>query len=86
MNESTRRGFLAGAGVSVAGAGLAAIVPATGANAATPVTSPAHARGSLVAHVADMQGDTVTLMVGDRETVVRDADLVARLARAASEG
>jgi hypothetical protein len=45
----------------------------------------AHASGSLVAHVADVHGDTVTLMVGEREVVVRDADLVSRLARAAWE-
>ena len=39
--------------------------------------------GTLVAHVDDVHGDTVTLMVGEREVVVHDRDLVARLARAA---
>lgn len=99
MIESTRRGFLASAGAGAAVAGIAAIAPAasaatvaaTGAdaNAATPaaVTSQqttAHASGELVAHVADVHGDTVTILAGEREVVIRDRRLVARLARAAS--
>jgi hypothetical protein len=85
MNEASRRGFLATAGVGAATVGIAALAP--GAQAATSssakVTTPAHASGSLVAHVADVKGDTVTLLVDEREVVVRDAELVARLARAA---
>ena len=85
MNQASRRGFLATAGVGAAAVGIAAIAP--GAQAATDasakITTPAHASGSLVAHVADVKGDTVTLLVDEREVVVRDAELVARLARAA---
>jgi hypothetical protein len=44
---------------------------------------PADAAGALVAHIADVRGDTLTLMVGEREVVVHDRDLVARLTRAA---
>lgn len=84
--HSSRRGFIGTAGAGAAVVGLAAMAP--GATAAATDTSagsgvPAHATGSLVAHVADVHGDTVTLLVGEREIVVRDTDLVARLARAA---
>jgi hypothetical protein len=50
---------------------------------ATPATLPSDAT-DLVAHVADPHSGTVTLLVGEREVVVHDRDLVARLARAAS--
>lgn len=88
MSESTRRGFLATAGAGAAAVGVAAVAPS--ANAKTPkaekqadVTIPADAAGSLVAYVADVHDDTVTVMIGEREIAVRDRELVARLARAA---
>jgi hypothetical protein len=63
---------------------------APSASAKTPKTGkredatvPEDAAGSLVAYVADVHDDTVTLMVGEREIAVRDRELVARLARAA---
>ena len=84
MNDPSRRGFLATAGVGAAAVGIGALAPSAQATSSSArVTTPAHASGSLVAHVADVKGDTVTLLVGEREVVVRDADLVARLARAA---
>ena len=43
-----------------------------------------HDATDLVAHVADPSSGTLTLLVGEREVVVHDRDLVARLARAAS--
>ena len=39
-----------------------------------------------MAHVADPSTGTLTLYVGEREVLVQDRDLVARLARAASKG
>lgn len=88
MSESTRRGFLATAGAGAAAVGIAAVAPS--ASAKTPKTDkhgdatvPADAAGSLVAYVADVHDDTVTLMVGEREIAVHDRELVARLARAA---
>lgn len=86
MMDSSRRGFIGTAGAGAAIAGLAALAPGAAADAPnkSPRASvPARASGSLVAHVADVHGDTVTLLVGEREVVVRDQDLVARLARAA---
>jgi hypothetical protein len=81
MTDHTRRGFLtiAGAGAAAAGAAVAA-APAT---AAAPVRAPAGASGPLVAYVTDVLRGELTLMVGEREVVVHDRDLAARLARAA---
>jgi hypothetical protein len=83
MNDHTRRNFLAMAGAGAAAAGVSAVAPS--AVAATPpaTTVPAGASGALIAHVADVHGDTVSMLVGDREVVVHDRELVARLARAA---
>jgi hypothetical protein len=86
VSGSTRRGFLATAGAGAAAVGIAAVAPA--AQAKTPkaekktdMTVPADAEGSLVAYVADVHADTVTVMVGEREIAVHDRELVARLAR-----
>ncbi len=86
MDQSTRRGFLATAAVGAVGVGATAIAPSAQAATTRPNTMshvPKEASGTLVAHVADVRGDTITLMVDEREIVVHDADLVARLARAA---
>jgi hypothetical protein len=88
VSESTRRGFLATAGAGAAAVGIAAVAPSANAKAPNAdkqadVTIPADAAGSLVAYVADVHDDTVTVMVGEREIAVRDRELVARLARAA---
>ncbi len=80
MNDPTRRGFLVIAGAGAAAAGAAALAPSAEAAA---VTAPADATGPLIAYVTDMQRGEVTLMVGEREVVVHDRDLAARLARAA---
>jgi hypothetical protein len=82
MNDATRRGFLVmtGAGAAaVATAGAVALANNKDSDAAQPVNN---ASGPLVAWVADAGGSEVTIMVGEREVVVTDADLVARLARA----
>ena len=81
MSDHTRRGFLALAGAGAAAAGAAgAAAPAT---AAPPIRAPAGASGPLVAYVTDMQHGELTLMVGEREVLVHDRNLAARLARAA---
>jgi len=80
MNDPTRRGFLVIAGAGAAAVGAATVAPAAGA---APVRAPSGASGPLVAYVSDMQSGEVTLMVGEREVVVHDRDLAARLARAA---
>ena len=87
MNEPTRRNFLIASGAGAAAVGMAAAAPGVagaGTPAATPATLP-HDATDLMAHVADPSTGTLTLYVGEREVLVHDRDLVARLARAASE-
>lgn len=91
MSESTRRGFLKVAGAGAA-AGVAAVAvgaatksghkAADGTAAAAAAAVPAHASGPLVAYVRDVRGAEVSVMVGETEVVVHDADLVARLTSA----
>jgi len=83
MTESTRRNFLIASGAAaVATAAVPGVAQArTPAEAAVPLP---HDAADLMAHVADPSSGTVTLFVGEREVVVHDRDLVARLARAAS--
>ena len=86
MSGSTRRNFLIAGGAGAAAAGMAAAVPGVAA-ARTPAPTPARLPSDatdLVAHVADPSSGTLILLVGEREVVVHDRDLVARLARAAS--
>lgn len=88
MIDSTRRSFLATAGAGAAAVGIGALAPSAGAAtpqraANKPAETPQHAAGALVAHVPDVHGDTLTVMVGEREVVVHDRELVARLATAA---
>jgi hypothetical protein len=83
MNDSTRRGFLAVAGVgAVAGA---AVVAAPGVGAATvreDTALPAGAQGPMAAYIHDLRRGEVALMIEGHEVVVVDRPLVARLAQA----
>jgi hypothetical protein len=86
MSRPTRRNFLIVTGAGAAAAGVSAAVPGTaGARTADPTsaTLPNDAT-DLMAHVADPSTGTLTLYVGEREVLVHDRELVARLARAAS--
>lgn len=88
MSKPTRRNFLIASGAGAAAVGMAAAAPGV-AGASTPdVTSATlpHDATDLMAHVADPNTGTLTLYVGEREVLVHDRDLVARLARAASRG
>ena len=86
MTDATRRGFLIMAGAGAAAVGVAAVAPAAGE--ATPtITRPggaSTASGPLVAYVRDTRNGDVSVMVGEREVVVHDPELVARLTRAGS--
>jgi hypothetical protein len=86
MPAPTRRNFLIATGAGAAVAGMSATVPAT-AGARTPDPTSAalpHDATDLMAHVADPSTGTLTVYVGEREVLVHDRELVARLARAAS--
>jgi hypothetical protein len=90
MSDTSRRGFLAIAGVGAAGVAAASVVGASSASAAEPhateaSTLPHGASGSIVAYVSDVHDGELSVMVGERAVVVQDRDLVARLARAAAE-
>jgi hypothetical protein len=85
------------AGVAVASVAGSAGSAATGssspaADSAVPVAQelaggtelPAAASGSLVAYVNDVRDGRLSVMVGEREVVIRDREIVARLANAAA--
>ena len=85
MSDTSRRKFLAVAGIGAAGTvGLTA----TSASAATTATSATtrnsdSARQPVVAYIEHHFGDRIHLMVGEREIVVHDRDLVTRILNAA---
>ncbi len=87
MATLTRRSFLTQTSVGAATFGLLPAVPVL---AATPDTSDGAARelaaatftGPMIAHVRDVVTGEVALLVGTREIVFRDPQLVARLMNA----
>jgi len=81
MSDTSRRKFLAAAG---AGTAATAVVTLSGgaAQAATTRTKGA-ATEPVVAYVQDPKAGVLYLMVGEREVIVEDHDLVARILNAA---
>lgn len=84
MSDTSRRRFLGVAGAGAAAAGATVLVPSAASAAQTRLHGRS-ARSSVVAYVADATSDEVTLMVDEREVVLRDRDLVHRLLNAAGE-
>jgi hypothetical protein len=81
MSETSRRKFLAATGVGAAAVPLAL---ATGtANAAPARPRPGSAREPVLAVVTDHTTSELRLLVGEREVVVHDRDLVTRILNAA---
>ncbi|GAA3829869.1 twin-arginine translocation signal domain-containing protein [Nocardioides panacisoli] len=80
MSETNRRKFLAAAGIGTA-AGTVGLVAGGSPARATP--HPERAKEPLLALVEDHRGSEVRLLVGEREVVVQDRDLVTRLLNAA---
>ena len=78
---NTRRAFLRTAGIGVAAVGTAAVV-ATEPAAAAPHIRDVPAGMSLVAHVTDVKAGTIAVLMGDREVVITDRALAARLLHA----
>ena len=82
MSDTSRRKFLAAAGIGAAGT-----VGLTGtAASATPSTTDrttTSAREPVVAYVEHHFSDRVHLLVGEREIVVHDKDLATRILNAA---
>ncbi|GAA2737571.1 hypothetical protein GCM10009867_25260 [Pedococcus aerophilus] len=88
MSDATRRTFLAAAGTGAAAA-AAAVAAAPGASAAPATTTAAGSAAPtgprLVAYVDDPKSGRLTVMYGEDEVTVQDADLVRRLTRAAGK-
>jgi len=80
MSDTSRRKFLAAAGIGAAG--TAGLVGATAAPA-TANRNSTSAREPVVAYVEHHFSDRVHLMVGEREIVVHDRDLASRILNAA---
>jgi hypothetical protein len=81
-NDQSRRGFLAVAGAGAAGVAAAAALGGGSAEAESTAV-PAQATKPLVAYVRDARTGEVAVMEGEREVVVHDRTLAARIARAA---
>ena len=82
MNDTSRRKFLAvGRGRAAAAVPRGIAVPA--AAGAVTARRPNAATEPVVAFVENPRSGVVTLMLGDREVVVEDRDLVARILNAA---
>jgi nitrous oxide reductase len=79
MSETSRRKFLAAAGV---GAAAGTVALATG-GAAAGATKKSGAACEPVLAVVDHRSSEVRLLVGEREVVVHDRDLVTRILNAA---
>ncbi len=91
MSELTRRAFLKQSGVTAAAAGAAVAVPKglLGEDAAlsapkrparqttSPPPAERQAERRLVVHVPDTSKSELHLLVGEREVVLRDRDLVS---------
>ena len=81
MSETSRRKLLAGAGAGVAVGTVGLSMGPARAGEARP--SAASARESVVAYVEDHRSGRLRLLVGEREVVVHDRDLVTRILNAA---
>jgi hypothetical protein len=97
MAEMSRRGFLGKGSLSVAAAGLLATAPAGALSAlmgagqeapaledgATDLTDlGSGVDGAVVAHIRDLGSGEISVFAGEREVVVRDPVVAARLLRA----
>jgi anaerobic selenocysteine-containing dehydrogenase len=92
MSDITRRSFLKQSGATAAAAGALVAVPkgmsrvqsksAAGTSARAKSAARAKADRALVVHVPDTRKGELRVMAGDRQVVIHDRDLVARLTRA----
>jgi len=83
MPDSTRRGFIIMAGAGAAAVGAVAAASDAGAAPAIVKASEVTADGPLVAYVRDVRKGEVSVLVGEREVVIHDPAMVAKLVRAA---
>jgi len=79
MSETSRRKFIAAAGVSAA-AGTAALASASAAEARPSAT---RAKEPVLALIDNHRVGTIRFLIGEREVVVHDRDLATRILNAA---
>jgi hypothetical protein len=88
VSDASRRTFLIAGSTTAAVAGVVAAgvtAPAMARTHSKPVSTPANAL-PLVAHIADPSSGVLSVLVGEREVVLHDPDLVGRIVRAADAG
>ena len=87
MTKLTRRSFLKQTSASAATLSLLPAIPALTAISHSPEAAgpelPATLGGPMVVHVSDIAAGELTLLVGAREIVFRDPEIVARLIKVA---
>lgn len=84
MSNTSRRIFLAAAGSSAAAVAVVATAPGALAAPSGPRPTDSEPDGEpLVAYIDDVTTGRVSILFGEDEVVVQDADLVRRLTRAA---
>ncbi len=83
MSDTSRRKFLAAAGIGAAGTVGLTAHSASAAPAAAATSQGESARQPVVAYIEHHFSDRIHLMVGEREVVVHDRDLVNRILNAA---
>ena len=83
MSDTSRRKFLAAAGVGATAGTIALASGVTGAGAAEARRKPGSAHEPVLAVVPDHRSSELRLLVGEREVVVHDRDLVTRILNAA---
>ena len=85
MSETNRRKFLAvaGAGAAAGTVGLTGLGSPAAAESSSTERRPGSAQETVVAYVKDHRSSKLRLMVGEREVIVHDADLVNRILNAA---
>jgi hypothetical protein len=81
MTDSSRRSFLILSGAGAAAASVAVAVPVAAKSSKELFDIPSGAQ-PLVAHISDPASGIVSLLVGEREIIVRDRDLVGRITSA----
>jgi hypothetical protein len=81
MSETSRRQLLAATGAGVAAGTVGLTMGSAYAGEARRTSS--SAREPVVAYVENHRTDVLRLMVGEREVVVHDRDLVTRILNAA---
>jgi hypothetical protein len=89
MTQVSRRRFLVHGSIGAALAGALAALPGLGAALKLPVAARigagASAAGPLIAHGRDLKTGEISLMVGEKHVIQRDAELAARLYDAAQQ-